>query len=263
MKKIKTAACLLMCAVFTAAFSACSFIDSFTGNVDTESVSEASGSEEEAETQLSSRTVDTGIEPPVFNADITSSVTAAQGGVYVLDGTAVSADGGEITYQWYVNNVSSNGGGTAIEGATEPLLTVDTAEIGFKYYYVVASNNHGDSYNMATSGIAEVEVISGGEWSTDEFGGTRYMAADGSYPTNRWVIIGSDRYCFDENGYRRTGWYLDGETYVYFDEEGRYQPDTVVPEGAYIDENGNLVQPDAQSAPAADTAPAADQPAAQ
>ena len=233
----------MMCAVLTASMSACSVIDSITGDV-SESASVQSQTQEDS--SAANKTVDSSIALPVFNNDLNLYQAMAQGSIYTIDGTAVSTDGGEVTYQWYVNNVSSNGGGTAIEGATDPTYTVDASETGFKYYYVVASNNHGDSYNMVTSGVAEIEVIQSGEWVTDEFGGTRYVAADGSYPTDRWLIIGTDTYWFDSNGYRLTGWRISGDAYVYFDDEGRYHPGEPFPEGAYFDENGNYVAPAAQ-----------------
>ena len=240
MRKIKTAICIAVCAAFAVFLPACSVIDSITGNAE---VSETEKQGESEDTSKDNRTVDSSIPAPVFNNDLNISAGMAQQSIYVIDGTAASTDGGEVTYQWYVNNVASNGGGTAIKGATDPTYTADTSETGVRFYYVVASNNHGDSYNMAVSGVAQIEVISSGEWTTDEFGGTRYMAPDGTYPTNRLLLIGSDTYSFDGNGYRMTGWHIVGETYMYFDEEGRYQIDAVFPEGAYFDENGNFVQP--------------------
>ena len=260
MRKIKIAVCAAMCAAVAAFMPACSVIDSITG-ADVETSSETASEVEESSGD--NRTVDGSIAAPVFNAELNVSASMAQGSVYVLDGTADSPDGGEITYQWYSNNVASNGGGTAIEGATEATYTVDTSETGFKYYYVVASNNHGDSYNMATSQAAEMEVIKSGQWSTDEFGGTRYIADDGSYPTNKMMLIGTDTYSFDGNGYRLTGWHMVGEGYMYFDEEGRYQPDAVFPEGAYFDENGNFVQPVQEQAPPAEQTEQTEQAAAE
>ena len=43
---------------------------------------------------------------------------------------------GTLSYQWYRNNVDSNGGGTAIDGATEATYTPPTTESGTIYYYV-------------------------------------------------------------------------------------------------------------------------------
>lgn len=242
MRKIKNIVVMLsLCVTAAVSVSACSVVDTVTGNTSVET-SEVSSASTQTTTSSNVKTVDTNLAAPVFNLDITSSTGMSAGSTYTLDGTATSSDGGTITYQWYVNNISSNGGGTPIEGATEATYTVDTSEVGIKYYYVVASNNHDDSCNMTTSGIAEVEVVQSGEWSTDEYGGTRYLAADGTYPVSRWLLIGTDTYRFDENGYRTVGWFLNGETYIYFDEEGRYQAGTTVPEGYYIDENNNLVQ---------------------
>ena len=131
-----------------------------------------------------------------------------------------------------------------ISGATEARYTVDTSETGTVFYYVVASNDHGDSYNMAVSSVSEVVVIASGTWVTDESGGTRYIAEDGSYPTDAWVLIGTDTYFFDAEGHIHTGWFYTGESYLYFDEEGRYQRGVTAPEGTYVDENGNVIIPE-------------------
>lgn len=69
---------------------------------------------------------------------------------------------GTVTYQWYKNNVNSNGGGTPIEGATEVTYQVDTSAEGKDYYYVVATNTVGNTVSMATSTVTEVTVIPAG-----------------------------------------------------------------------------------------------------
>ncbi len=238
MKKMKLLACVLGAVLLAGTLEGCSVVESIIGT-NSEETSEVS---DEKTSKYTSKTADSSIAEPEFNEDITTSVILSQGSTYVIDATAVSTDGGEITYQWYVNNISQNGGGTELEGETEAAYTVDTTEVGYEYYYVVASNEHGDSFNMSTSGVVEVEVIQSGEWMVDEFGGTRYIATDGSYPSNEWVIIGTDTYYFDESGYRLAGWVLLGEIYYYFDEEGRYQESVPYTEGSYIDDDGNLIQ---------------------
>lgn len=252
MKKIKTVIGIALCATMAASFSACSLLDTIT---EPEATSTSEVSEEKEASPTDGKTVDESIPEPTFVNDLDFSTVASEGSEVMLDGTAQSSDGGEITYQWYVNNVDSNGGGTAIEGATEAVYTVDSSETGFKYYYVVASNSHEDSYNMAVSSVSEVKIIPSGEWATDEFGGTRYMSSDGTYPANVWVQIGNDVYSFDSNGYRAEGWKFTGESYIYFDENGVYQADAVIPEGIYVDEAGNVIVP--ETAPVQEnTAPA-------
>ncbi len=238
MKKIKTVVCVFVCLLLTAFLAGCSLIEGLT-----ETTLQSSSQESSADAASeNTREIDTSLGLPEFVSQPTAGMALTVGSSLTLDGTATSPDGGEITYQWYVNNVDSNGGGTPIEGATGATYTPDTSEVGIKFYYVVVSNNHGDTCNMATSSTACVEVVQSGEWATDEFGGTRYMYEDGTYPVSTWLQIGADYYRFDESGYRTVGWFLQGEAYIYFDEEGRYQPETTVPEGYYVDENGNLVQ---------------------
>lgn len=235
MKKITKIICLSLCAAMAVSASACSVFDNVTDVSDKSAVTSEHSS-------ANVKKVNSEIPAPTFNMDITNSHTIAQGSTYNLDGTAVSPNGGEVTYQWYVNNISSNGGGTPVDGATDAVYSVDTSEVGKKYYYVVASNNVNNEFNNATSGIVEVEIIQSGTFTTDEYGGTRYLAADGSYPADKWVTIGTDTYYFDSNGYRTTGWLFNGESYIYFDSEGRYLPGTTQADGYYIDGNNNLVQ---------------------
>ena len=221
MKKFKTAICIALCAAAVFSFAGCSVIDSVTSP----DVSESSQTNDGSKSKPAAKTVDSSIPVPVFTAGLPEGTTIAVGSTLTLDGTAVSEDGGEVTYQWYSNNVASNGGGTAIEGATEATYTVDSSNAGTTYYYVVASNNHDSSYSMAISNISLVDVIQSGEWVAGEDGGVKYIASDGSYPVDRWVVIGTDTYYFDVNGNRVTGWINDNT--LYFDEEGRYVPGAV------------------------------------
>ncbi len=224
MKKFRTVVCTALCAALVFSLSGCSVIDSVTEP----EVSESSQTQEESGTKPDSRTVDSSIPVPTFTAALSESTSIAVGSTFTLDGTAIAEDGGEVTYQWYSSNVNSNGGGTALEGATEATYTVDSSAAGSTYYYVVASNNHDNSYNMTVSNVALVEVIQSGEWVAGDDGGIKYVAQDGSYPVDKWVVIGTDTYYFDTNGNRVSGWINDNT--LYFDEEGRYIPGAVYEE---------------------------------
>lgn len=69
------------------------------------------------------------------------------------------ADGGKLTYQWYVNDTNSTEGGTAIEGATTTSYKLGTAtEIGTKYYYCVVTNTIQGYTSSAVSEVAEITV---------------------------------------------------------------------------------------------------------
>lgn len=238
MKKLKIFCCAAISAALAMSFSACSVIDNITGDVSTSSTG--------GETNMSSvevKQIDKNLAQPQFNNALTGSVIVSQGTGYSIDGTAVSPDGGEVSYQWYSNNINSNSGGSVIEGATGATYIPDSTETGTKFYFVVASNNHGNSYNMVTSNVCQVDVLQSGEWSTDEFGGTRYLAADGSYPANVIMVIGDYEYRFDENGYRYHGWFDAGDyNFYYYDEEGRLIKNGETPEGYHTDGNGHIVE---------------------
>ena len=80
-----------------------------------------------------------------------------------------TAPEGTITYQWYQNTADLNGGGQAIEGATEATYTPDTSEKGTSYYFCVATVTVDDRIREATSltsavvvqDVADVSVIAG------------------------------------------------------------------------------------------------------
>ena len=183
--------------------------------------------------------VDKSLAVPLFANPAASSFTVSQGTKVVLDGTATSADGGTITYQWYTNNVSSNGGGTAISGAESATYDADTSEVGTRFYYVVAKNEHEKTYMMGTGPVCEVKVIKSGTFTTDEFGGIRYLSEDGAYPSDMWVQIEEDTYLFNSEGYITVGWVDMGNGYAfYFMEDGKLLRNAMTPDGYYVDENG-------------------------
>jgi hypothetical protein len=66
--------------------------------------------------------------------------------LYVL---ADVTDGGELTYQWYVNTVDSNVGGKLIPGATEPRYLPPTFPAGVYYYYCIITNNTGGAFSAS------------------------------------------------------------------------------------------------------------------
>jgi len=51
-------------------------------------------------------------------------------------------DGGTLSYQWYVNSIKQNTGGTLIPGATDFTYVLPTATTGVDYYYVVVTNTN-------------------------------------------------------------------------------------------------------------------------
>lgn len=191
------------------------------------------------ETQKEEKTVDlnaANIDDSVGKPEITSEMGDPV--IYDLHATAdpitveATVSEGTLSYQWYRNNVDSNGGGTAIDGATEATYTPPTTESGTLYYYVVVTNTVGDGVQLTASGtkcvtITEQEATTDDTEATEETGSWQqsgdnwwYQREDGTYPANGWEEIKGKWYLFDENGYIRTGWYQWGDNWFYFDENG-------------------------------------------
>ena len=183
---------------------------------------------------VEAKDVDKSLALPVLNNDI-AGVSVGQAGIEViLDATATASDGGLLTYQWYRNSVDINGGGTAIEGATEPIYVPDTSEVGSVFYYVVVTNNHGERVNMVTSSTHEVEIWGEGSWQQNpEIGAYQYIINDSeSYPAGLTMRIGGKEYTFNEDGYviDEDGNYLDVYTGEPILEDEPIEEEEIVPE---------------------------------
>ncbi len=71
---------------------------------------------------------------------------------------SVSANGPNLTYQWYKNTTNANTGGTAISGATSNSYTPPTAIGGVSYYYVVVTSS--GQFTVASNVSGSVTVKS-------------------------------------------------------------------------------------------------------
>lgn len=74
------------------------------------------------------------------------------GAELILTVDAYVTDGGELSFQWYSNNSSTNSGGTIIANATEARYTVPTSDALARYYYVVVTNTN-ESMTTKTASI--------------------------------------------------------------------------------------------------------------
>lgn len=237
MKSIRYGIFAVLTAVSICSLTACSATDVFDDLVeDTVEGSQTAG----GDSTRVIKNIDTTLTKPVFKNDLNGSVPLVVGDTFNIDGTATSTDGGIISYQWYKNNVNSNGGGTPIKDATAAIYTVEAVEEGSVFYYVVATNNHGENYNSAASGTFEVIAHKAGKWISDEYG-KKYMDEDGNFIVNFWINIDGDTYHFDENGYATVGWYPVGNVLYYFDEEGRILRNGTTPDGFQTNEEGILI----------------------
>lgn len=235
LKKINTIAAVCLCSVVL--LSGCSFsetVDSILGKTEKVVEDEFSSAPEKKNVM----TVDPNMEKPSFNVNLEGSIQFAVGtGATPLTVEAAVSDGGTVTYQWYVNNVNSNGGGDKVAGATENTCIPETKEEGTWYYYVVATNTKDNHIAKSTSGTMEVSIVPEGNW-IDENNLKKYQLFDGSFVTSAWKDIDGQRYAFDENGYMRTGWYrdVDGACY-YLNPDGTMARDVEI-EGYPIDSEG-------------------------
>lgn len=185
---------------------------------------------------------------------------------------AFVSDGGTLSYQWFRNDVDSNGGGTKIDGAVESTFVPATDEAGISYYYVVVTNTVGEGIQLVASATncvtvneapeaapeaeatpeptpeatpeptpepteipADITAVTG-SWkvSNDQWW---YEYPDGSYPSSKWEQIDGEWYVFDETGYLVYGWYQDGGLWYYLTESGAMARDTDV-EGYHIGPDG-------------------------
>lgn len=162
--------------------------------------------------------IDDSLNKPVFENDLTGSIAVVQGTPLKLETAASVSDSGTVTLQWYSNNVNSNGGGTVINGATDAVYTVDTSEAQTTFYYVVATNTHGQSINMSVSGVYQVTVWPQGEWKDTE-GRVQYVIEDGTFPTDTRLLIDGTIYVLDAEGFAT-------------DSEGLAAPETMKGENA-------------------------------
>lgn len=204
--------------------------------------------------------VDESVEKPEIHASFDKLYQITMGSVYDISIEA-SVSSGKISYQWYANNVNSNGGGTPIPGATDSHCTVDTSGPSHKFYYVVVTNEVNGKINRSTSETQEIIVWDIGTWQADENGQIRYMMIDGSYPRDTWFLIDSNMYYVNEEGHPLCGIVTVGEHTYYFSPEGYLQRNTTGPNGEVVDENGMVVsQPQPEGEPAPEQ-PAPEQPA--
>ena len=253
MKNIKRWLCLglMICAVGT--LSGCSFQETWSLLTGKSQKTEEGTVEEMDPSEI--MTKDDSVAVPAFSANLEGSVNyLIHEEAAPLTVEASAGETGNVTYQWYVNSVEANGGGTRIEGATEASYTPSTGTAGKLFYYVVATNTEENKFNMATSGLVTVQVSDPdnmtGEWSEDEGGAKIWLYEDGTFAADTWKEIEGSQYAFDENGHVRTGFFQDGDFWYYLGEDGIMQKDTSV-EGQTFDSEGHWVPVEGADGPQA------------
>lgn len=102
---------------------------------------------------LKTKTVNVTVNGPTFTTTPAAATTYCHN-VVPAPLSVVATGAGTLTYQWYVNTVNSNTGGTLISGETASSYTPPTNTLGTLYYYVVVTADCG----AATSNTAQVTV---------------------------------------------------------------------------------------------------------
>ncbi len=240
--------------------SGCSFTGAMERVVDLVTDSEAEESTAEKETvneTFAVYDIDESIAVPEFAVQAAARTAVTKDTPIALQMIATSPDGGLISYQWYRNNVQSNGGGTAISGATGDTYAPDTSMKGTWYYYVVAVNTVGGKVNMGTSTVSEVSVWDNMYWQQNaDNGGYQYICRDdGKFPAGISMTIDGTIYTFNDEGFvvDDSGNLIDiasGQPIITGPEEETIAlPEEEVVEAAPAEE------PAAEAAPAEETAP--------
>lgn len=104
-------------------------------------------------------------------------------------------------------------------------LNVDDAGLNY-----IRGGYYGTSAPTANTGTAGWVKDNTGWW---------YRNADGSYPTNGWMLINNAWYAFDNVGYMRTGWIPWNGVWYYCDtNSGAMLANTWTPDGYWVDANG-------------------------
>lgn len=166
--------------------------------------------------KLDSKIVDPSVEKPVFQEGLVREKHAQAGAEVTLETAAAVNDGGTVTYQWYSNNVNSNGGGTMLPGAVDSTYKPDTSKGGTTFYYVMATNTRNDHVNLSTSDVYQVTVWEDMYWQQNaDLRAYQYISrVDGKYPKAVSMVIDGTEYHFDADGFavNTEGAYIDVQT---------------------------------------------------
>lgn len=206
--------------------------------------------------------IDTSLEKPVFQEGLAGEKDVQAGSDAVLEVQATVNDGGVVSYQWYSNNVASNGGGTVLTDATESSYHPNTENGGIMYYYVLAANNKDGKVNLSTSEVYKVTVWADMYWQQNaDLGAYQYISrTDGKYPKAVSMTIDGTDYHFDAEGFaiNEEGKYIDVQTGEVITLPGTAAEETPAPEAAPEAAPAEAAPP---AEPAAEEAPAQEAPA--
>jgi hypothetical protein len=97
---------------------------------------------------------------PSITAQPANARIALNAAVPELQVTAVSPDGGSLSYQWYSSTSATNFSGTLVSGAVNATFTpsMSTAAAGDSFFYVVVTNTKDAQNVTSTSSMARITV---------------------------------------------------------------------------------------------------------
>ena len=221
MKGRKLLTLVVVLGVTSLLLSGCSVSDTFgklTGKLTgrSERAEEQVSSVSEEGSKLDTRIIDPSLEKPVFQEGLTGEKDVQAGADLVLETFASVNDGGVVTYQWYSNNVSSNGGGTLLQDMRESTYRPDTSRGGTTFYYVLATNTKDGKVNLSTSDVYKVTVWEDMYWQQNaDLGAYQFISRiDGKFPKAVSMTIDGTQYRFDADGFaiNENGEYIDVQT---------------------------------------------------
>jgi large repetitive protein len=109
---------------------------------------------------LTSDTVTVTVSPPVIiSVQPTPNQDVCVGGASSLLSVNYSGGIGAVSYQWYLNTVNLNVGGTAITGETNSSFTPPGFNTAGQYYYYVTVTSPVNNCGSAISDVAHVNVL--------------------------------------------------------------------------------------------------------
>lgn len=150
---------------------------------------------------------------PTITTDLDGqSYTLSRSGTKTLTVAATANDTNPLRYQWYRNDVDSNKGGRAIDGANSPTYT--TVE-GESYYYYCVVFNSVTGAAVATTKTTHVQCNPQVSYVNND------ADAIGDVPATEVIVIGnkftieSRNYQLSKPGYTLTGWTDGTNTYEF------------------------------------------------
>jgi gliding motility-associated-like protein len=101
------------------------------------------------------------IADPVVSAPLSATYCQDAGSVVALSITASGGLSTAYNYQWYINTVNNNTGGTPISGETSSTFTPSVNIVGIKYYYCLVTISPSSTGCSTASAVAAITVTAG------------------------------------------------------------------------------------------------------